>query len=238
MKRLGRDRLDEAGRAHAAVRRGRALRAAGRDRDASREWHDVVERWGGRVSAEDAPELLRESVAEALFHIGADVVAEYENIDLSGWDVPSGRRAAQAWSRQQVEAKAEGLGRVEAAQAAVLEAGSGGWGLAALVRLGGSYEHMADALRAAWVPPWLTEEQAELYRYGLEDEAWRQEEKAVDAYRHAVKRSREIALYGTEVAAAHHRLSTLRPEEHESTEEDLLEPGFVTGGGGGQEFER
>ncbi|MFH1464693.1 MAG: tetratricopeptide repeat protein [Pseudomonadota bacterium] len=225
----------EPARAVATLRRGRALAALGRVDEANRAWREVLTRWGAAAEAEPS---LRETVAEACFLVGAESLARYEAIDLSGRDAPEGRRAAQAWARERVQAKGAALREVEQAQARVLEAGAGGWGLAALVRLGGAYEAMAVSLRGAWVPPWLTEDQAELYRMGLEDEAWRMEEKGVEAYAHAVVRSRELEVVGAVPAEASRRLAALRPDEHPGLGEDLLAPEFLGQGGSGGGFER
>ncbi len=225
-------------RAHALVRQGSALLAAGRDDEARRAWERAAEGWGDAAAAPDSDPALRESVAEARFRMGVASIVEYEAIDLGGHAAPSGRAAAQAWARRQVAAKVDALLAVEQAHAEVLDAGAGGWGLSALVRLGGAYEHMADCLRGAWVPPWLTPEQAELYRLELEDEAWRQDEKAAEAYRQAVRRSRELAVYGQAVADASQRLSSLRPDESTAPEEDLLAPGYLGSRGALPAFER
>ncbi len=228
------ERASDGQRAHALIRQGRAQQAAGDDVAALRSWQAVIERWAGQPEGDEA---LRQSVAEALYRVGVETLAHYEAIDLAGHAAPTSRAAAQAWARRQVAAKAEALREVEKAHAAVIEAGAGSWGLTALVRLGGAYEHMADCLRGAWVPPWLTPEQAELYRIELDDEAWHQEEKAAEAYRAAVLRSREIAVYGEAVAEAGQRLTALRPEESPTPSEDLLEPGYLGTTSEGGEFE-
>jgi TolA-binding protein len=233
--RLPAEQADEGARAIAVLRRGRALAALGRADEAYRAWGEVLTRWGGAMAADPA---LRETVAEACFLLGAESLARYEAIDLSGRDAPEGRRAAETWARERVRQKALALRAVEQAQTAVVETGAGGWGLAALVRLGGAYEAMADSLRGAWVPPWLTPEQAELYRMGLEDEIWRQEEKAVAAYTHALTRSHELAVLGAIPAEATRRLAALRPEEHPGRGEDLLAPEYLGESRGGVRFER
>jgi TolA-binding protein len=214
-------------RAQALVRQGRALRAAGQADLAQQAWAEAVERWGAPARAPEADPGLRESVAEALYQLGSERLAHYEAIDLGGHAAPSGRSAAQAWARRQVSAKAQALVELEQASAAVLETGAGSWGLTALVRLGGAYEHMAHSLRGAWVPPWLTPEQAELYRLELDDEAWHLEEKAAAAYRAAVQRSRELAVYGEALDAAAARLGALRPEESPTPKEALLPPAYL-----------
>jgi len=218
--------VTDAQRAHAVLRQGRAAESQGLPVDAQRSYVALLERWAAGGWDEGADPLLRESVAEALYRVGELGLAQYESITLDGRNAPGGQRAAQAWASRQVAAKIEALLAVEQAHAAVLDAGAGGWGLAALVRLGGAYEHMAVALRDAWVPPWLSDEQAELYRFGLDDEAWRFEEKAVDAYRHAVGRSRELAVYGDYLDRAGRRLTELRPEDFPGVAEDLLLPDF------------
>ncbi len=225
-------------RAHALVRQGRSLRAAGDEDQAQRAWQRTVERWATMAGSPDADPGLRESVAEALYHLGAERLAHYEAIDLGGHAAPKGRAAAQAWARRQVADKARALVEVEQASAAVIDAGAGSWGLTALVRLGGAYEHMAESLRGAWVPFWLTPEQAELYRLELDDEAWHLEEKAATAYRAAVERSRELAVYGDALRQAGARLGVLRPDEALAPEEELLTPTYLRSGGTPGAFER
>ncbi len=231
---LAQEQASEGLRAHAMLRQGRALQALDRDEEAAAVWAAVRERWGGAELA-SSPEL-RESVAEAWYRLGVESLQRYEAIDLSGHGAPSGRAAAEAWSRRQVTTKAQALREVEEAHAAVIAVGDGGWGLAALVRLGGAYEHMAGSLREAWVPHWLTPEQVELYRLALDDEAWMQEEKAVEAYRGAVERSRALALYGEALDQAGIRLSALRPDEVPTPSEDLLRPGYLADPGGPPPF--
>ena len=100
--------------------------------------------------------------------------------------------------------------------------------MAALVDLGGLYENLAETLRGAYAPPKLTEEQLELYRMGLEDKAYPNEEKAVQAYTQALTKSYELNLYNENTGLAVRQLGVLRPFDYPGLSEDLIKPRFTS----------
>ena len=110
----------------------------------------------------------------------------------------------------------------------IIQTGAGEYGLAALVDLGQLYENLAQTLRSAYVPPKLTEDQAELYKMGLEDKAYPNEEKAVQAYTQALQKSYELNLYNENTALAVRQLGVLRPLDYPGLSEDLIDPRFTS----------
>ena len=140
--------------------------------------------------------------------------------------------ALQLWRegeilKDQLIAKAKAVQAIEGTYVKIIQTGAGEYGLAALVDLGQLYENLADTLRTSYLPPSLTADQAELYRMGLEDKAYPNEEKAVEAYTQALTKSYELNLYNDNTAFAVRRLGVLRPADFPGLEEDLVTPRFT-----------
>ena len=73
---------------------------------------------------------------------------------------------------------------------------------------------MAVTLRTGDTPFYLTEDQLEIYSMQIEDKAYVQEEKAVNAFKLALDKSYELTLYNDNTAyATRRRLGELRPDE-------------------------
>jgi hypothetical protein len=90
---------------------------------------------------------------------------------------------------------------------------------------------MADSLTNSYVPTYLTEDQAELYKMGLEDKAYIQTEKAVNAYAQALGEAFKANVYDDNTAFATRRLGELRPEDFPVLIEDLDDPRFTARSG-------
>jgi len=89
------------------------------------------------------------------------------------------------------------------------------------VDLGKIYENLAQSLRSSYVPPYLTEEQKEIYAAAMEDKAYPTEEKAAQAYGEALNKSYELNLYNDNTLYAVRRLGELRPASFPPMWEDL-----------------
>jgi hypothetical protein len=87
---------------------------------------------------------------------------------------------------------------------------------------------MGVALKNAWIPDWLTEEQIDLYRMALNDKVYPQEEKASAAYSLALSKSYELSLYNDNTAFATRRLGELRPFDFPALRETVLVPRYTT----------
>ena len=87
---------------------------------------------------------------------------------------------------------------------------------------------MSDTLVNSYIPTYLTEDQEELYRMGLEDKAFVQTDKAVNVYSQALGKSFELHLYNDNTAYAIRKLGTLRPDDFPLLEEELIVPRYTT----------
>jgi hypothetical protein len=63
---------------------------------------------------------------------------------------------------------------------------------------------------------------------GLEDKAYPNEEKAVQAYSQALGKSYELNLYNKNTALAVRALGVLRPHDYPGLSEDLITPRFTS----------
>ncbi len=93
-----------------------------------------------------------------------------------------------------LERKAALLKRLESAYAGVVAAGDTYYALAAMYRIGELYQHFADMLFAAPVPAGLAEDEAEIYRAELADQAAPLEDKALQAFRKAMAKAERDSL--------------------------------------------
>lgn len=137
------------------------------------------------------------------------------------------KKEAEILKDQLIE-KAKAVKDIETSYLEIIKTGAGEYGLAALVDLGGLYENLAETLRGAYAPPKLTADQLELYRMGLEDKAYPNEEKAVQAYTQALNKSYELNLYNENTALAVRQLGVLRPFDYPGLSEDLITPRFTS----------
>ena len=121
-------------------------------------------------------------------------------------------------------AKKGALLEQESTYGGIIETGAGEWGLAALINMGRAYEDMGGTLIESPNPYYLTDDQIEMYRMGIEDLVYGQEEKAIAAYKLALEKSFELTLYNDNTAFATRRLGELRPDDFPGLEEQLLQP--------------
>ena len=119
-------------------------------------------------------------------------------------------RLQRGWSQEQL--------------ADLITTGSGEWGLAGAVLLGRLYENFGETLKNAPVPQYLNDESKEYYVMGIEDQVYRQNQKAIEAYQLAVERSYEITMYNENTAFANRRLGELAPQDFPGLTEDILPP--------------
>jgi hypothetical protein len=125
-------------------------------------------------------------------------------------------------------AKKGALLEQESTYGGIIETGAGEWGLAALINMGRAYEDMGGTLIESPNPYYLTDDQIEMYRMGIEDLVYGQEEKAIAAYKLALEKSFELTLYNDNTAFATRRLGELRPDDFPGLEEQLLQPGYIS----------
>jgi tetratricopeptide (TPR) repeat protein len=174
-----------------------------------------------------------EALAEATYSLLTPTSRAYAAMRIDGVQRAGQPRDFDQRLQRQLKDKVAALQALEADYAAVIETGSLRWGLAALVEVGRSYEDLADALRQSPAPTGLTPEQLEMYRERIDDLAWMQEQRAIEAYGLVMDRSIQVRSYDESTAVALGRLESLAPEAWPGLSEDLIRAGFTTGSGYG-----
>ncbi len=174
-----------------------------------------------------------EFVAEMMYTKAEPKLESYMELEIRGIGKGSRKREDKALV-DSLGKKAKALVDVEALFTEVVNLGAGEWGLASLVALGKAYENMGRTLRTGDAPYYLTEDQLEIYNMQIEDRAYVQEEKAVNAYKLALDKSFELTLYNDNTAYATRRLGELRPDDYPGLSEQLLDPRWTSSKGSKQ----
>lgn len=141
--------------------------------------------------------------AEAAFRLAERVDARYRAIRLQ---LPMERMA------RLLDEKAAQLKLVEDAYSKVVLFKDPFWSSAALHKIGEAYQEFANALFDAPIPPELTEEEAEIYRFELEDQAFPIEEKAMQYWRRNLDLAIELGISNEWVQLSRERLIRLFPD--------------------------
>ncbi|MEL6344999.1 MAG: tetratricopeptide repeat protein [Myxococcota bacterium] len=203
---------------------------------AGRHWKETLAAYN--TAKEKGTEMGAATVfiAEIMYNQAQPIFDNYMSLDISGPKSPVNRKKEDKILKDQLLAKVTGLKAVEKEYASIIELGAGEWGLAALVTLGKAYEDMGVALRESYAPSYLTEDQEEIYRMQLEDRAYIQEEKMVNAYTLALEKAYELNLYNENTAFAVRKLGELRPDDFPLLDEQLLDPRYTSSNAKTREF--
>ncbi|MDP2315092.1 MAG: tetratricopeptide repeat protein [Pseudomonadota bacterium] len=211
--------------------RGQAAKVSAHWRE-SLVWFDNIRSPGPGVGATPVEVGAAPAYAAQMrFALAEEGWAAYQALAIDG---PAGRelppKQVDALLRAQLLAKVRGLADVEKAYTAVMAPGSGEWAMAAAARIGAAHEELSRSLATSYIPAWLTEDQKELYRMGLEDRIYQENQKAAAAYVTTLATARRLSVYNTHTADAVRRLGVLQPDEHPVLTETLLAPRFLVTG--------
>lgn len=217
----------------ARLHEGRALRAMGKEDDARKVFARGVDQYEKLKKAGAEPGAYTEFVAEMLFRLAEPKTEDWKEVRIT-----SKYRAGESPSRSKIKAedkhmkaalskKTGGLVELEKTYGEILQTGAGEWGLASIIALGRVYENMGETLTTGPCPFYLTDDQCEIYQMTLEDKAYIQEEKAVEAYKLALDKSYELNLYNDNTAYATRRLGELRPDDYPGLQEIIPQPGLT-----------
>lgn len=208
------------------LRYGLLMEQTGQAAKQAQHWKDTIAYW--EKNKANGTEISNEAAGQIKFSL---VEADFKAYMAMKIDGPGGKTMPQkqldALLKKQLVDKATTMPKLEARYNDVIATGAGRWGLAALVRLGEAYENLADSLTNSYTPAYLTEDQAELYKMALEDKAYPQTEKAVNAYSEALKKAYEFNLYNEETAEATRRLGVLRPNDFPGLFETIPAPSYA-----------
>ena len=205
---------------------GLALEAMGQTTKATKHYEATLKEYE-KVKGSEGMVQTPDFIAQIMYKLAQPKLEHYLSLEISGPPSKTTRWSTDKILKKQLQDKAKALLDIEKTYAAIVKTGSGEWGLAALVQLGRAYENMAESLKNSYVPYYLTEDQAEMYRMGLEDKAYVQVEKAVNVYSQALAKAYELNLYNENTAYATRRLGELRPDDYPVLDEQLLEPRYT-----------
>jgi tetratricopeptide (TPR) repeat protein len=202
---------------------GQSLEKTGQESKALEHYRKSIDWY--KKAAESGVEFVdgREFAGEMLYKLSAADYNKYDNLDVTGPGGPVGRAAEDKILLDQLTAKGKALAELEKLSVEVINTGAGVWGIATLVRLGQAYEEMMTVFQNPYIPSYLTEDQEEMYRMGMEDRAYPQQEKAIQAYSTALEKSWELNLYNDNTAFATRRLGELRPDDFPPFFEEVLD---------------
>lgn len=213
---------------YARLHYGACMEALGQDKKRDQAFADAVEWYAAALEAGAEMTLGTEFAAEMMYKLAQDDFDDYMAMKI---DVPKGNLSRKKEDKALLDslvAKGKALQAIEAKYAEIVNTGAGEWGLAALINLGKAYENMGDSLMNSHIPSYLTDDQVEFYMMNLEDKAYPQEEKAVEAYALALQTSYNLNLYNDNLAFATRRLGELRPDQFPGLEETVLEPNYTS----------
>ena len=207
---------------YARLRHGLILGQLGQS--ATQHWKDSLAWYQNARSAGDRGGV--DSAAQMLFLLAEPEYQAYLALDMSGR--PGLTRAqTDKLLKQELVAKVEALRKLEATYTAIVDTGSGEWGIAALTRLGGAYEDFGQTLETSYVPTYLTPEQMDIYDLRRRDLVYNQNQRALASYHAAVERSHALSVYNGQSAEASRRLAVLDPDAGGALFEQLPSARFV-----------
>ena len=223
---------------YARLQYGLDLEKSGQQSKADKHWVETVAAFNDLKAKETKMPAATEFVARIMTKQAEAQWQAYMD-DTIGGPPRTGLRQKQIDKilLQELTDKAKALQAVEQTYVNIVKTGAGEWGLSALVKLGKAYENMSDSLKTSYVPEYLTTDQVDMYKMGLEDKAYVQVEKATNVYAQALTKSYELNLYNENTEFATRRLGELRPDEFPVLFEELLQPRYTARSGKSVSFE-
>ncbi|MEQ1564959.1 MAG: tetratricopeptide repeat protein [Myxococcota bacterium] len=207
---------------------GQAMEKLGKPKERDAIYRETVGLYDKYAKGGGAKGPQTEFVAEMMYQLALPSLDAYMAMKIKGAGRGASQKAEDKALIDSLSKKAKAQVEVEKAFTEVVATGAGEWGLASLVALGKAYENMADALINGDKPYYLSEDQLEIYNMGLQDRAYVQQEKAVNAYKLALDKSYELTLYNENTGYATRQLGVLRPDDFSGLTEQLVDPRFTS----------
>jgi len=212
---------------YARLKYGELTKAAGKD--VSKHWKNTLAIYEKLDDSLKSDPFIRLVIEEVKYDLAYTATRKYYDLKFSG---PGPGRASPAYIKKvlnkQIKAKKEALTELEQLFFEVAQMGAGQYTVSAIVEIGHAYDDYADALQNSYIPAFFDEDQAELYKMKLEDQAYTYHEKATEAYIQALAFAFKSNVYIDSTAEATRRLGELRPDEYPELTELLLTPEFLT----------
>jgi tetratricopeptide (TPR) repeat protein len=211
----------------AKLRHGKIMESQGKGKDAFALYRKTIDEYKAYIKAGGTPGEHTEHVAEMMYILAKPDLDKFTSMRITSRK-GGGRPAEDKHMTAQLKAKQDELKRVEELFKEIITTQSGPWSLAALVALGRAQENMGTTLLEGDIPYYLTEDQAEFYRMGMQDRAYPRTQAAIELYRLALAKAYELTLYNEDTGFATRRLGELAPDDFPGLAEDILKPNFVS----------
>ncbi|TVQ91786.1 MAG: hypothetical protein EA397_09325 [Deltaproteobacteria bacterium] len=211
----------------AKLHHGKILESQGKTREAHALYKKTIDEYEDFLKKGGEPGEHTEHVAEMMYILAQPALEKYLGLKITS-KKGGGRKTEDRHMTAQLKAKQDEIKKVEESFKEIIKTGSGPWALAALVSLGKAQENMADTLLEGDIPYYLTQDQAEIYRMGMQDRAYPRTQAAIQLYQAALEKAYELTLYNEDTAFATRRLGDLAPDDYPGLEETILEPNYVS----------
>ncbi len=199
------------------------------DKKVLKHWKSTLKVYEGMNEELQADKFIRTIVEEIKFDLAMDATRAYYDLKITG---PGPGRANPNYIKsvlnKQITKKQTSLKELEAQFTEVAQMVAGKYTIAAIVELAKAYDNYADTIKNSYIPAFLDEDQAELYKMQLEDQAYPYYENATLTYKKALEFAFQYNLYTDATAEATRRLGELRPDEYPELTELLPESEFLT----------
>lgn len=211
----------------ARLHHGKALEAQNKQREAFALYEGTIKLYEKYLAGGGEPGEHTEYVAEMMYIVAQPALDAYMKMEIKSKG-GGGRRSEDRAMKKQLVSKQEKLKELDGTFKEIIATKSGPYSLAALVSLGKIQENMSETLLNGDAPYYLSDDQVEYYRMGMQDMAYPRSQAAVELYKLALDKSYELTLYNEDTAYATRRLGELAPEDFPGLEEQILKPNFVT----------
>ncbi len=170
-----------------------------------------------KLKAEEKKAVANALAAEAQFLIGEQHWHDFKAVVLPFPDAKNVRPFQKA-----MISLAKLLASASKEYFKVFEYKSHGWTVASATRVGLLYHRFRDKLFNVPMPPGLSEDEQDTYRFLLDDKAFPLEEKAIEAYQRALQLAKDNQVYNKWGARAAKELASINPETFPVTGEDKV----------------
>jgi hypothetical protein len=205
------------------------------DKDVSKHWvntlkaYDKMDEATRNALTPEELKAIRQIVEEVKYDLAIEATRDYFEIEITG---PGAGRANPKYIKsvlnKQITKKQQALKDLETQFTEVAQMVAGKYTIAAIVELGKAYENYGNTIKDSYIPSFLDEDQQDLYRMQLEDQAYPYYENATVTYQKALEFAFQFNLYTDASADATRRLGELRPDEYPELTEMLPSAEFLT----------
>ncbi len=199
------------------------------DKDVLKHWKSTLKVYEGMNEELQADEFIRRIAEEIKYDLAFEATRSYYELKITG---PGPGRANPNYIKsvlnKQITKKQKALKDLETQFTEVAQMVAGKYTIAAIVELAKAYDNYGDTIKNSYIPAFLDEDQAELYKMQLEDQAYPYYENATATYQKALEFAFQYNLYTDATAEATRRLGELRPDEYPQLTELLPESQFLT----------